>query len=73
MTSSNSDNVFFLVLNLFTEGSTVYFKDNYTFPRFQREFNFFQGVQLFPGGSDCLFPIESHITCSFPGGGVWTP
>ena len=27
------------------------------------------GVQLFPGGSNCLFPIETHITCDFPGGG----
>ena len=29
------------------------------------------GVQLFPGGggvSNCLFPIETHITCHFPGG-----
>ena len=26
--------------------------------------NFFQG-----GGSNCLFPIETHITCDFPGGG----
>ena len=32
---------------------------------------FFQGgggVQLFLGGSNCLFPAESHITCVFPGG-----
>ena len=29
-----------------------------------------EGVQLFPGGggSNCLFPIETHITCDFPGG-----
>ena len=26
------------------------------------------GVQLFPGGSNYLFPIETHITCDFPGG-----
>ena len=33
------------------------------------------GVQLFPGrggggggGSNCLFPIETHITCDFQGG-----
>ena len=28
------------------------------------------GVQLFPGGggSNCLFPIETHIICYFPGG-----
>ena len=25
------------------------------------------GVQLFPGGSNSLFPIETHITCDFPG------
>ena len=34
------------------------------------------GVQLFPGGggSNCLFLIETHITCDFPGGGgVKTP
>ena len=32
-----------------------------------------EGVQHFPGGSNCLFPIETHITCNFPGGGgVWT-
>ena len=51
----------------------VYFKENYNFPRFQRGSNFFPGgggeVQLFlggRGGSNCLFPIESHITCVFP-------
>ena len=26
------------------------------------------GVQLFPGVSYCLFHIETHITCDFPGG-----
>ena len=33
--------------------------------------NFFQGggVQLFPGGVSLLIPIETHITCDFPGGG----
>ena len=25
------------------------------------------------GGSNCLFPIETHITFDFPGGGVRTP
>ena len=48
----------------------VNFKENYHFSRFQ-------GVQLFPGGgggggggggSNCLFPIETRITCDFPGG-----
>ena len=37
-----------------------------------------EGVQHFPGGSNIpggvqmLIPIETHITCDFPGG-VWTP
>ena len=26
------------------------------------------GVQLFPGGFNCLYPIETHITCDVPGG-----
>ena len=46
-----------------------------------RKLSFFkvpEGVQHFPGGgptfsrgggSNCLFPIETHITCYFPGGG----
>ena len=46
----------------------VNFKEIYHFSRFQRESNFFQG------GSNCLFPIETHMTCDFPGGGgVRTP
>ena len=33
-------------------------------------FGFSRGVQLFPGGggSNCLFPIETHITFNFLGG-----
>ena len=49
----------------------VNFKEIYHFSRFQRGSNIFQGgggVQLFPGGSNSLFPIETHITCDFPGG-----
>ena len=50
----------------------VLFKENY-FQGSKRESNIFQGgVQLFPGGSNCLFPIETHIVCDFPGG-VRTP
>ena len=48
--------------------------------QFQRNLSFFKvlkGVQHFPGGGgptfsrgvQCLFPIETHITCDFPGGG----
>ena len=31
--------------------------------------NFFQGG----GGVQMLISIETHITCDFAGGGVWTP
>ena len=62
---------FFLVLSLFDGSQMVNFKEIYHFSRSQRGSNIFQGVQLFPGGggSNCLFPIETHITCDFPGGG----
>ena len=46
----------------------VNFKEIYHFSRFQRGSNYFRGG----GGSNCLFPIETHITCDFPGG-VRTP
>ena len=45
--------------------------------QFLRNLTFFkvsEGVQHFPGGptfsrgSNCLFPIETHITCDFQGG-----
>ena len=67
---------FFLVLNLFYRSPMVYFKENYIFSRFERGFKIFfffffffggGGVQLFPRGSNCLFPIETLITCDFPG------
>ena len=37
----------------------------------QRSLSFFkvpERVQHFPGGSNCLFPIETNKTCDFPGG-----
>ena len=54
----------------------VNFKEIYHFSRFQRGSNIFQGgggPTFSRGGSNCLFPIETHITCDFPGGGVRTP
>ena len=49
----------------------VDFKEIYHFSRFQRGSNIFQGGgPTFPGGSNCLFPIETHIICDFPGGGL---
>ena len=62
---------FFLII-LFSP-QLVNFKENYHFSRFQRGSNISRGgggVQHFPGwrgGSNCLFPIEIHITCDFPG------
>ena len=52
----------------------VNFNKIYHFSRFQRGPTFSRGVQLFQGGGgfNCLFPIETHITCDFPGG-VRTP
>ena len=52
--------LFFLVLSLFYRSQMVNFKG-------------FQGSRGGPtfsrgGGSNCLFPIETHITCDFPGG-----
>ena len=59
----------FLVLNLFYRSPVVTFNENYHFPRIQSGWNIFQGgggVQLFPGESNCFFPIETYITCDFP-------
>ena len=71
--SSDKTLFFFLVLSLFYRSQMVNFKEIYHFSRFQRGSNIFQGggVQLFPGGggSNYLFPIETHISCDFPGGG----
>ena len=41
----------------------VNLEESYHFSRFQREYKIFRG-----GGSNCLLPIETHITCDFPGG-----
>ena len=69
----SSDNVFFSSPQLILQKS---------YGQFHRNLSFFmvsEGVQHFPGGptfsrgSNCLFPIETHITCDFPGGGVRTP
>ena len=62
---------FFLVLSLFYRSQMVNFKAIYHFSRFQRGSNIFQGGPTFSRGvgwSNCLFPIESHKTCDFPGG-----
>ena len=45
----------------------VNFKENYHLSRFQGGPTFSRGGGG-EGGSNCLFPIETHITCDFPGG-----
>ena len=62
----------FLVLSLFYRSQMVNFKEIYRFSRLQMGSNFFQGVQLFLGVSNCLFPIETHLICDFQEG-VRTP
>ena len=54
----------------------VNFKESYHFSRFKGGGGGGGGGLTFSrgGGSNCLFPIETHITCDFPGGGgVRTP
>ena len=63
---------FFFSPQLILQKLNGQFQRNLSFSRFQRGSNIFHfpgGVQLFPGGSNCLFSIETHITCEFPGGG----
>ena len=53
----------------------VNFKKIYHFSRFQRGSEHFPGggggggPTFSRGGSNSLFPIETHINCDFPGGG----
>ena len=58
---------FFLVLGLFYRSQMVNFKEKYHFSSwFRRVSKFFQGGG--GGWSNCLLPIETQITCDFPGG-----
>ena len=58
--------VLFFSPQLILQKSNDYFQRKLSLPRFQ------VGVQLFPmgggGGSNCLFLIETRITCDFPRG-----
>ena len=53
----------------------VNFKENDHFSSFHRGPNIFQGGggSNFFQGSSGLFPMETHITCDFPGGGGLDP
>ena len=59
---------FFLVLSLFywSQMFCFFFEESYHFSRFQRGSYTFQGGPTFSRGSNCLTPIETHITCDFP-------
>ena len=59
--------LFFSSPQLILQKSNGQFQRNISFSRFQRGSGG-GGVQLFLGGSNCLYPIETHITCDFPGG-----
>ena len=64
--SSEND---FLVLSLFYTSQMVNFKEIYRFSRLQMGSNFFQGVQLFPGGVQLLIPYRNPFDLWFSRGG----
>ena len=59
----------FLVLRLFYRSQMVNFKEIYRFSRLQMGSNFFQGLQLFPGGVQLLIPYRNPYNLWFPRGG----
>ena len=69
----SSDNGFFVLFffcfffspQLILQKSNGQFQRNLSFFKVPEGSNIFQGG----GGSNCLFPIKTHITCDFPGGG----
>ena len=64
---------FFFSPQLILQKSNGQFQRNLSFFKVPEGSNIFQGSPTFSqGGSNCLFPIETHITCDFPGG-VRTP
>ena len=73
----SSDNLFFFKSSAnFKEVKWSILNKIYHSSRFQRGPTLSRGgggSNFFQRGSNCLFPIESHITCDFPGGGVRTP
>ena len=57
---------FLLVLGLFNRNQMVNFKEKYHFSRLRRGSKFSRRGG--GGGGKCLLPIETQITCDFPGG-----
>ena len=62
----------FLVLSLFYRSQMVNFKEIYRFSRLQMGSNFFQGIQLFPGGVQLLIPYRNPYNLWFSRGGAPT-
>ena len=64
--------LFFKSSAYFTEVKWLIPKKTIIFQGFGGGPTFSRRVQRFPGGggggSNCFFPIETHITCDFPGG-----
>ena len=66
---------FILVLNLFLQKNNSYFHRKLSFSEVSEGIQHFQGgggsnyFQGGGGGNNCLSPIETNITCDFPGGG----
>ena len=58
----------FLDLSLFYRSQMVNFKEIYRFSRLQMGSNFFQGVQLFPGGVQLLIPYRNPFNLWFSRG-----
>ena len=71
---NSSDNVFFfclfLDLSLFYRSQMVNFRKSIIFQGSRGGWGptFSRGGPTFSMGSNCLLPIETHITCDFPGG-----
>ena len=64
----SSDNDFFSP-QLILQKSNGQFQRNLSFSRLQMESNFFQGVQLFPGGAQLLIPYRNPFNLWFSRGG----
>ena len=67
----SSDNLFFFCPQQILQTTNGQFQRNLSFfkvPEGVQHFPGGGGSNFFQGGSNCLFPIETHITCDFPGG-----